>query len=72
MLKADLTSAGPYTNMMERLRDQLGARSIPFVAFFPGDDPLRPHTRLDIVTVKDISSIIESMPATRVGAVSGT
>ncbi len=72
MLKADLTSAGPYTSMMERLRDQLGARSIPFVAFFPGDDPLRPHTRLDIVTVKDISGIIESMPATRVGAVSGT
>jgi len=65
MLKADLTTSGPYTSMMERLRDQLGARSIPFVAFFPGDDPRRPYTRLDIVTVDDITGILESLPVTR-------
>lgn len=68
MLKADLTTSGPYTSMMERLRDQLGARSIPFVAFFPGDDPLRPYTRLDIVTIDDIAGILESLPVTRIGA----
>jgi suppressor for copper-sensitivity B len=71
MLKADLTTSSPYTSMLGRLRDQLGARSIPFVAFFPGDDPQRPHTRLDIVTVSDIAGILESMPETRGAAARG-
>ena len=61
-MKADITYDTPYTEMIVRLRDQLGARSIPFLAVFPGDDPLRPHTRLDVVTVSQMKEIFESLP----------
>ena len=61
-IRADLTHDGARTDMLERLRGQLGAHSIPFVAVFPGDDVTSPHTRLDIVSKADMLSIIESLP----------
>lgn len=61
-IRADLTHDGARTDMIERLRNSLGAHSIPFVAVFPGDDVTAPHTRLDIVSKADMLSIIESLP----------
>lgn len=61
-IRADLTHDGARTDMLERLRNSLGAHSIPFVAIFPGDDPTSPHTRLDIVGKADMLAIIDSLP----------
>jgi thiol:disulfide interchange protein len=61
-ITADLTHDGARTDMLERLRDSLGAQSIPFVAVFPGDAPDSPHTRFDIVTKADMLGIIDSLP----------
>jgi len=61
-IRADLTHDGARTDMLERLRNSLGAHSIPFVAVFPGDDVTAPHTRLDIVSKADMLAIIDSLP----------
>ena len=61
-MKADITYNTPYTRMIKRLRDQLGAKSIPFLAVFPGDDPQSPHTRIDVVTVDQMTEIFQSLP----------
>jgi len=61
-ITADLTHDGARTDMLERLRDGLGANSIPFVAVFPGDAPDSPHTRFDIVRKADMLGIIDSLP----------
>jgi thiol:disulfide interchange protein len=62
-MKADITNDGPRTDMIRKgLMEKLGARSIPFNAVFPGDRPLQPFTRLDIVTVSTMRSIFEACP----------
>ena len=60
--KADITHEGEYTDMIERLMASLGARSIPFMALFPGDRPLEPHVRWDIVKKADVLALLESLP----------
>jgi thiol:disulfide interchange protein DsbD len=61
-IRADITHNTPYTRMLERLMNQLGTRSIPFLAIFPAGEPDKPHTRFDVVTVKDIAALIASLP----------
>ncbi len=67
-LIADITNNSPRSDMLKRLRDDLGARSIPFMAVFPGDDPFRPHVRWDIVGKDDMASILRSLPDARVAS----
>jgi thiol:disulfide interchange protein DsbD len=61
-MKADITNDSPRTDMINRLKTKLGARSIPFCAVFPGDRPLQPFTRFDIVTVSTMREILEACP----------
>lgn len=61
-MRADLTHDNPRTDMMERLRDKLGSRSIPFLAVFPGNEPHRPFVRHDIVTEAQMIEIFEALP----------
>ncbi len=63
MLKADITRSSPKTDMLVRLRSELGAVSIPFMAVFPADNPLEPHVRFDLVGKQDFLGIIDSLPA---------
>jgi thiol:disulfide interchange protein len=69
-MKADLTHSDPKTDSIERLRKELGANSIPFMAIFPGDDWEHPYTFLDIVTQKQLLAALENLPdpGTLVGA----
>ncbi|MBI5432603.1 MAG: thioredoxin family protein [Planctomycetes bacterium] len=62
VVKADETFEGPRTDAITRLREKLGAQSIPFMAIFPGDDPSRPMTLRDIVTRGEMRALIEACP----------
>lgn len=62
-LRADMTYDSPRTEMLERLRDALGARSIPFMALFPAGSPDTPHVRYDIVSKQDMLDLLDSLPA---------
>jgi thiol:disulfide interchange protein DsbD len=64
-MKADLSNDTPETRAMERLRDKLGASSIPFMAIFPGDDWQRPYTFKDIVTRGEVREALDALPAPR-------
>ena len=59
---ADISQDDPRTDMLERLLQGLGGSAIPFLAIFPGDEPLQPHTRFDIVSVDDVLGIVASLP----------
>ena len=61
-MKADLTREGPDTAVIRQLMAQLGARSIPFLAVFPGDRPLEPYTLYDLVDTKAVSSLLNKLP----------
>jgi len=61
-MKADLTREGPETATIRRLMAQLGARSIPFLAVFPGDRPMEPYTLYDLVDKKTVSNLLKKMP----------
>jgi suppressor for copper-sensitivity B len=61
-MKADITNDGPCTDMIRRLMGELGARSIPLCAVFPGDRPSEPYVRLDIVTVAMMREIFLACP----------
>jgi thiol:disulfide interchange protein len=61
-MKADITNDSPRTDMIWRLIRKLGGGSIPFIAVFPGDRPLQPITRPDIVTVSMMREIFEACP----------
>lgn len=61
-MKADMTHRSEYTSMLTRLRNSLGGSAIPFMALFPGDDPLRPHVRYDIVSRGDFLELLDSLP----------
>ena len=61
-MKADETDNTPQTRAIERLRRQLGANSIPFMAVFPGDDWTRPFTAKDLVTIGQVKEMLEACP----------
>ncbi len=62
LMKADLTREGPRTDMLRRFMNHLGARSVPFLAVFPGDQPMRPYTRYDLVGKNDMRDILNGLP----------
>jgi len=61
-MKADLTREGPSSEMLRRLMKQLGARSIPFLAVFPGNQPWTPYTLHDLVDARAVSNILRALP----------
>lgn len=57
-LKADLT----WTNMQaESLLHDLGSRSVPFFAVFPGDDPYRPIIMRDILNKGAVVKVLRGL-----------
>jgi thiol:disulfide interchange protein len=64
-MKADLTREGPATDAMRALMARLGARSIPFLAVFPGDEPTRPYTLYDLVTREQVNRVLSQLPDTK-------
>jgi suppressor for copper-sensitivity B len=61
-MKADITGSSPETDAIERLMKKLGARSIPFLAVFPGDDPTKPIVRFDIVSKEGMVEVFNACP----------
>ena len=62
-MKADETHKTPKTAAIRRLREKLGAKSIPFMAVFPADDWERPLTAKDLVTVGQVREMLETSPS---------
>jgi thiol:disulfide interchange protein len=62
-MKADETHNTPKTKAIRRLRERLGASSIPFMAVFPGDDWEHPLTAKDLVTRGQVRGMLETSPA---------
>lgn len=62
---ADITHASEYTTMVRRLMGQLGAKTIPFAAMFPGDDPYQPYTLFDIVTTGELNGVLDELTPSR-------
>jgi thiol:disulfide interchange protein DsbD len=67
-MKADMTGDSPKTDAIERLRDQLGAASIPFMAIFPGDTWEAPYTFKDLVTIDEVSEALRELRETELGS----
>ncbi len=63
VFEADETGTNAYTAMLKRLRQSLGANSIPFMAVFPADGPYQPVVRHAIVTKGDLLEILEELPS---------
>lgn len=63
VMKADLTSEGPSTKTIRQLMKQLGARSIPFLAVFPGNQPAAPYTLYDLVNTNTVSNVLRTLPS---------
>jgi suppressor for copper-sensitivity B len=61
-MEADMTNDSPYTRMLERLRNQLGARSIPFMAIFPANQPTEAYVARDIVTKRQVLDVVNELP----------
>lgn len=61
-MKADETNNTPKTRAIKRLRESLGANSIPFMAVFPGDDWDEPFTAKDLVTTAQVREMLEACP----------
>ncbi len=58
-LKADLT----WTNIQtEALLHDLGSRSVPFLAVFPGDDPYHPIIMRDILSKRALLKVLRKLP----------
>ncbi len=65
VMRADLTREGPTTEIERRLMKQLGARSIPFLAVFPGNQPYAPYTLHDLVDANAVSNVLRALPDAR-------
>ncbi|HEY3379360.1 MAG TPA: cytochrome c biogenesis protein CcdA [Armatimonadota bacterium] len=65
VMKADLTREGPTTATIRQLMGQLGARSIPFLAVFPGDQPMQPYTLYDLVDKEQMRNVLHQLPTVR-------
>ncbi len=63
---ADLTTDTPLAIKAKDLMQQLGSHSIPFLAIFPNNDSLHPHTLRDLVTKSEVLEILESLPDPKV------
>jgi len=61
VMKADLTREGPKTKTIRRLMNQLGARSIPFLAVFPGNQPFKPYTLYDLVGREQLRKVLQEL-----------
>jgi thiol:disulfide interchange protein len=61
-MRADETDDSPKTAAIARLRESLGARSIPFMAIFPGDDWRNVHTAKDVVTRSQFLGLLDRLP----------
>ncbi len=62
-IKVDMTSNSPRTAAAKRLRDTLGAHSIPFMTLHPpGESWLRPFKFRDIVTRGEVAKVLETFP----------
>ncbi|MEO6710332.1 MAG: cytochrome c biogenesis protein CcdA [Planctomycetota bacterium] len=62
-MRVDLTGNSPRTKAGERLRDLLGASSIPFLSVHPpGDQWMHPVRFYDIVRQSKLAKLLESFP----------
>ncbi len=61
-MKADETHETPKTAAIRRLRERLGAKSIPFMAVFPGDSWETPLTAKDLVSRGQVRAMLEACP----------
>jgi len=61
-MRADETDDTPKTAAIARLRESLGARSIPFLAVFPGDDWANVYTHKDVITKSQFLGILDRLP----------
>jgi hypothetical protein len=62
-IEADMTSDSPKTRAIARLREELGSKSIPFMALFPpGDEWSRPFVFRDLLTVSEVERVLERFP----------
>ena len=61
-MKADTTQSSPYTAMLARFMEQLGGRSIPFLAVFDPTRPDEPIVKHAIVTQETMIEVFESLP----------
>ena len=62
VLEADETGTSEYTAMLKNLRGELGARSIPFMALFSGDDPYQPAVAHSIVSRGQMAEMLNALP----------
>ena len=63
VMEADETGKSEYTAMLERLRQRLGANSIPFMAVFSPDNPTEPIVHHSIITKTRMLEILNQLPA---------
>jgi hypothetical protein len=62
-IRVDMTSKSPRTSAAERLRDSLGAHSIPFMTLHPpGESWNRPFRFRDLVTRDEVAKALETFP----------
>jgi len=61
-MKADTTQSTPYTAMLARFMEQLGGRSIPFLAVFDPNRPEEPIIKHSIVTQEMMIEVFASLP----------
>jgi thiol:disulfide interchange protein len=62
VMKADETGDSPRAQAIKRLREELGAYSIPFMAVFPADDWQHPRTIKDLVTRGQMRKLLDACP----------
>ncbi len=61
----DLTGDGPATARGRELLSRLGGSAIPYAAFFPAGEPLRPYVLPDVLTRARVLEAIEQLPLTK-------
>ncbi len=66
VMEADETGKSEYTAMLERLRQRLGANSIPFMAVFSPDNPTEPIVHHSIISRARMLEILDQLPAVEV------
>lgn len=60
LFKVDLTRPNPEGRAL--LEHLSGGTAIPYTAFFPGDEPLRPYVRASLLGRGDVKEILASFP----------
>ncbi len=68
-IRVDMTSKSPRTKAFERLLNELGGHSIPFMTLHPpGDAWNHPYIFRDLVTRGEVAKVLESFPDATVAA----